>query len=95
MNITVAELERIAYRADLEPESVRADYSGRGMYGARCVGFDLDRGSQAMKLGAAIHSTLIEDEAEEMLDRAMQDSMGLGIIVYFPGVTCDEWVEVD
>lgn len=91
MNITVEELQRIADRMDLEFSSVRSDYSGRGMYGAKCVGFDLDSSAQTMKLGAAIYSTLEEDEAEEMMDRAMQDSMGLGIIVYFPGVTCDEW----
>lgn len=67
-------------------DNFRSDYSGRGMYGKTCIGFDLNHASDAMYLGAAI-AQVMGLEGALLVGRARQDSMGLGIIVYFPGVT--------
>lgn len=45
-------------------------YSGRGMYGAECVGVSLDSPG---------------DLDSEGLPRATQDSLGRGVILYWPG----------
>lgn len=86
--ITAADLVRIADTADIPRNAIRADYSGRYMYGAECVGFDLDSAAQTMLLGAAIFSVLDNDDAVAMMNDTAQDSMGLGIIVYFPRWVC-------
>jgi hypothetical protein len=67
-------------------------YSGRGMYGSTCLGVTLDASG---KLGVMI-SDLLDNLTEEQLDdlhqisngfrRMAWDSMGLGMIVYFPEV---------
>lgn len=76
-------------------------YSGRAMYGKECLGVTIDRGQDMGMLFANIVDGLYEmvahDHEEDhheqaFLDvadamRAMRtDSMGLGTIVYFPGV---------
>lgn len=70
---------------DLEVRS----YSGRGMYGDRCVGIDCDNPFQAF---SRITLALMEQgsdglEAVEHFTRdgaVTMDSMGLGSILYFP-----------
>lgn len=57
--------------ADLRPRS----YSGRGMYGERCVGVSLDYLGQADGLP---------------LSGSRTDSLGLGIILYWPSA---KWPE--
>lgn len=54
-----------------EPRS----YSGRGMYGHRCVGVDMDY-----------------EEQYELPRGYSMDSMGMGVIAYWPSV---EWKEGD
>ena len=71
----------------------RGDYSGRGMYGETCLGFDGPRGA-GVTLGAAIMYTLgvlgdDPDTALEMAAAGTTDSMGLGTIYYFPGWTVE------
>jgi hypothetical protein len=76
-------------------------YSGRAMYGKECLGVTIERGQDVGMLFANIVDGLYElvahDHEEDhheqaFLDvadamRAMRtDNMGLGTIVYFPGV---------
>jgi hypothetical protein len=69
-------------------------YSGRGMYGDKCVGVEIDRDMSSFRLGAAIAYALSESDSddgptdvEELTRlRVSEDSMGRGAIVYFPGV---------
>ena len=86
--------ERNAIRRALENcddavESVQTDYSGRGMYGAKCFGIVTDDpfrvvGSMSMALGMEDHYDL----AIDLYSNTCTDNMGLSKIVYFPDV---EW----
>jgi hypothetical protein len=87
---------QILVDADLEPR----DYSGRGMYGKKCLGFVIERNDSPLRAfggmlaslsslnGARVKSDL-SDLSELMLE-ACEDSMGLGTIVYFPKVKWDD-----
>lgn len=66
------------------PESIREDYSGRGMYGATCFGLVVDCTSQAVKFLIALARNLEAELADELADNWSQDNMGLSTIVYFP-----------
>ena len=62
-------------------------YSGRGMYGEQCVGVDLDNASEIFGLGVEMANYAVDDEREDLASlRSTWDSMGLGVIIYFPGV---------
>jgi hypothetical protein len=88
VNITYSKLLDIAVEAGIDTDNnVRTDYSGRGMYGKKCVGFDLDSKSELLDLGAALQT---EGVLEDFTSRASFDAMGMGIVVYFPGITCDD-----
>lgn len=79
----------------------RSDYSGRGMYGKTCVGFVVESSVGMLMIGASIAEALRIEQIEgdptpydeslqlmhHMITCALVDSMGLGQIVYFPGVT--------
>jgi hypothetical protein len=79
---------------------VRADYSGRGMYGAECIGFVTDK---PLRIGYAIAAVFGVDDGtidcevdedrcqvgEKLMDAATTDSMGYDTIVYFPGFTVE------
>jgi hypothetical protein len=54
-------------------------YSGRRMYGARCVGVTLDSIEDLYALG--------RDVGSAMLDPPTTDSMGRGIVAYWPQQT--------
>lgn len=95
MELTVDQVNDILDNADLPYESFRNDYSGRFMYGDRCVGFDVDSLTELGTLAIAIHEVLGDAEGRDMVERARTDSMGLGYIIYFPHVTCSEWEEED
>jgi hypothetical protein len=63
------------------------DYSGRGMYGKYCLGVDLDTTSGFIStVGRYVRGEDDEDEIMRKLDSYSSDSMGLGIIVYWPSV---------
>jgi hypothetical protein len=66
-------------------------YSGRAMYGQECLGIDLDSEADAFRIALAIQSSDLADA----LSRPRYDSMGLGIIVYFPNVAVPEGVTDD
>ena len=81
MEITREEAEEIA-------EGVEGDvyerYSGRAMYGSTCFG--ITGAFSEVELGISLASVLGIDEAREVGRLARRDSMGRGIVVYFPGV---------
>ncbi len=72
-------------------------YSGRGMYGKKCVGIVTDDPSDCV---LAIVRELMDDcgDIDELrdlvgyLDNSSQDSMGRSAIVYWPRI---EWQELD
>lgn len=99
LTLTRDQVHNIVDTLNIDGDDARTNYPGRGMYGAECLGFVVDR-SQAVFVGAAIASELARDagmyDFEEALDTALEiaaraqvDSMGLGSIVYFPGVTVE------
>ena len=55
------------------------EYSGRGMYGAYCAGIDGDYATPIIEAAAAAGIT-----------GARQDSMGKGVIVYWPSIQLKE-----
>jgi NADH/NAD ratio-sensing transcriptional regulator Rex len=90
MIVSQIDLNEIADAMDIERRHVRTDYSGRGMYGRTCVGFDLDSTSDVLRLGGVLSEILDEQAYQEFVDRMATDSMGRGIIVYFPGIKSDK-----
>ena len=74
--------------------SIRS-YSGRGMDGRTCMAFTLSGGTSAA-IGAAadivsiIEPAEVREEVAAVFGRAHTDSMGLGMVVYFPGVAWNE-----
>ena len=80
---------------EYEPKS----YSGRGMYGRRCVSVAAD-GSAFSILGEIVRSLgaldlsgqETADLAAEIIHGAKADQMGLGVVVYWPDVV---WKESD
>ena len=63
-------------------------YSGRGMYGKECLGVSIDRGGLGNFI-ADVLENLDTDRVEEIAEafrHLSTDSLGLGMIAYFPGV---------
>lgn len=87
VNITFEKLRQVAENVD---GSVYPDYSGRGMYGATCVGIVLEDSTVA-DLALAIKDA----GADEILTREgrSSDNMGLRTIIYWTGVTCEDTPE--
>lgn len=72
-------------------------YSGRAMYGATCVGVDLDHPGKLFRLGLLLGAAAVEKNADEYvgtdpedLPRPVTDNMGRGIIAYWREV---KWPE--
>ncbi len=70
-------------------------YSGRGMNGRYCLGVVLDRNVSSFELAAKIAGELLDaDDADAIADlanlRVCQDSMGLGVVVYFPAIPYED-----
>lgn len=71
-------------------------YSGRSMYGRNCLGVGLDQGVSESQFcmdvikEACTYGPNVMTEVADTIAGATTDSMGLGIIVYFPSV---EWPE--
>lgn len=74
------------------------DYSGRGMYGKRCLAIEVSRGA-AFALAADLMEEVHEDNIQALADlfrNARTDSLGLDEVVYFPEVEwLAEWDEDD
>lgn len=78
---------------------VRDDYSGRGLFGDCCFGYEPDDGNLFLWLLQQLYDEGEEwefyDEVRTLLDydafeTESTDSMGLGIIVYYPGLKVEE-----
>ena len=77
----MSKLQEILEMGEHEPRS----YSGRAMYGRSCLGVEC---SDVGELFAEVLESADEDDLRELAEtfRTMRtDSMGLDIIVYFPG----------
>ena len=65
-------------------------YSGRGMYGKWCVGVEVDGDMNGYKLVCdvvRIAAVQDEDDIDELINvfsNTNQDSMGLGMVIYWP-----------
>ena len=87
-------MEKSKLQELLEPtQYICRSYSGRGMYGKECLGVTLQEGDSLGKFFGQVLDEIAagsdEDEIEVIADdfHSMQtDSMGLGMIVYFPKV---------
>lgn len=79
---------------EVEGATAYMNYSGRGMYGRTCIGFDLEQGLTPMAFFGAVLEGLEDAEADDremalsalavMMRDARTDSLGLGTILYFP-----------
>lgn len=68
---------------------IRTDYSGRGMYGAKCLGLVFD-GTPGQLFSAFINALTLDDdylklELSDVFAEMASDSMGWNSIYYFPG----------
>lgn len=70
------------YDADLDEDAIRSNYSGRGMFGDACLGITFESIGQLMQLAAVLGT-----DYANLFRGARTDSMGMHMIVYFPGVT--------
>lgn len=69
-------------------------YSGRGMYGKECLAFTVDEDQNKFAVVAEITEHLFElylnDKIEfsgpDVFSKTCQDNMGLGTVLYFPGI---------
>jgi hypothetical protein len=68
----------VAVRALEEAGYEAVSYSGRGMYGEKCVGVRVGSAIEAGELTAVVGH------------RPTTDSMGMGVIAYWPAIS---WVE--
>jgi hypothetical protein len=99
--ISTSELDTLTDILNIDGNDIRTDYSGRGMYGNTCLGIVLGDGVTPIQVGVALVEALTADSddqdsvesawqtANTIAGRARMDSMGLGSIVYFPGVTVE------
>lgn len=73
---------------------VRTDYSGRWMFGDECIGIDL---ASVTDFSVVLLNVAARDRefAYALADAERSDSMGFGVIVYFPGVKAPERDEDD
>jgi len=94
-----SELQEIVEDAGFDAQP----YSGRGMYGRKCLSFNLERDENEfdafLSIAEAIQSYVeSHDDGMELEDitpyfmGAKSDSMGLGLVVYFPEI---EWEDSD
>lgn len=94
MNLTEEQVDAIndaAGAADIEPRP----YSGRAMYGRYCLGLAVDDFAQA----AQFFVNLAQEDADiaySLARNVRTDSLGYGLIVYFPAFDSDDhWSNED
>jgi hypothetical protein len=90
---TTKAIREACERLDVEVRS----YSGRAMYGKKCIGFVVSRGMAAAQFAFNLAIELAADDEdgpeaiEEFHGRTWcQDSLGLDTIVYVPGVKWED-----
>jgi hypothetical protein len=103
--LTREALDEIVDACDLDEDKVRTHYSGRGMYGQTCLGFEFeDIGEYADFLVTVteLHHDLTDDSmpdeavpdwSPQWFTNVSTDSMGRGMIFYFRGITVEGEVE--
>lgn len=78
--------ERIERFAEEYGYSFRDDYSGRFMFGKRCIGVS-GKGDLKMDLFEfLVNDGLSVSRARQIINSASTDDMGLGMIIYFPRI---------
>lgn len=84
--------------------AVRDDYSGRCMFGRSCFGYEPNEGNLFLWFLRQLYEEGEDwefyDEVKNLLDdgaleRQCSDSMGLGIIIYYPNLQVAEFDEAD
>ncbi len=92
-----SELQEIVEDAGFETQS----YSGRGMHGRKCLSFNLESGENEfdafLSIAESIQSYVeSHDDGLELEDitsyfmGAKSDSMGLGVVIYFPEINWED-----
>jgi hypothetical protein len=83
---------------------VRDDYSGRGMFGEQCFGYEPDSGNLFLWFMQQLYDegekwefydgvkALLDDD---VFERECCDSLGLGSIIYFPNLKVENYPESD
>lgn len=72
-------------------DDIVSDYSGRGMYGDTCLAFMVDdNGLSMLQLGWALAEAGLDFGQDIVQSHCRTDAMGLGEVVYFPGIQVDE-----
>lgn len=89
ITLSFEDMEKLEAIAENIEGSIYPDYSGRGMFGEKCVGITTDGSADLLTLGIELAETF-GDKARDIARRASWDSMGLGQIVYFRGVQAPE-----
>jgi hypothetical protein len=89
MQLPYSAVQDIADTAGLPDSAIYPAYSGRAMYGATCLGYEVSGDAQYLRLGAAIAAVLDPVDAEDVLADVRIDSLGLDSIVYFPDVSVE------
>jgi hypothetical protein len=79
--ISAEQLEDVMTQLDVE---VRTDYSGRGMYGDKCLAIVGDL-RDLLRFAAELTQAIGVEDANDILGRVRSDSMGLSSVYYFPG----------
>jgi len=86
--------ENVAANADIDPEDVRTDYSGRGMFGRTCVGIVGDTNTLVDFVKAVVEDAVAEDFTDDVLtglyeeiSTVQTDSMGTRSVFYWPRIT--------
>lgn len=72
-----------------EKYSIYEGYSGRGMYGRRCLGIVVSHGYSYMDMLVKLTQYLDKNECEDEeleLEGVSVDELGLDIIIYFPKI---------
>ena len=89
---------------DAEDVNIRNDYSGRGMYGRRCVGITGRKADCMTVIGEVIklahsesaHNDELDfDSAVDLLMSFDQDSMGYDVILYWEDIQAEDEEEPD
>jgi hypothetical protein len=76
-----------AYEAEIMEDDLRLDYSGRGMYGDKCVGIVVEDPSALIEFVLALADSGTDTS---WLRNVRMDSMGMSTIYYWPSVSVKE-----
>ncbi len=75
-------------------KSLHSSYSGRGMFGSTCYGISGEGSGAGLVADLIQYAAEILEDKEEILEfideissNLREDSMGRGIIVYFPNIS--------